>query len=216
VWGDAHDLVRTVARYGLLARITRDRGPDSPTILEVTGPLAVFHLTTVYGRALAALIPLLAEYARFTLEIHGDVEGRQQVLRVEPPILLPAVPAPRRRAPSIAERLARDLADAGYEVEREPSPLTSGDRLLFPELATEHAGTRWLIEIVPFCTAEYLASKLASYRDAGIDCSPGGDRVVLCIDSARAPVSLRRNTLPFARRVEVAELEKVFAMEIVS
>ena len=55
-----------MARYGLIAQIRRD---DDATTLDVMGPLALFHSTMVYGRALAALVPLLVDHPRFELDM---------------------------------------------------------------------------------------------------------------------------------------------------
>jgi predicted nuclease of restriction endonuclease-like RecB superfamily len=202
VWDDANDLVRAAARYGLVASVTRDR--DESTTLDINGPLSLFHATTVYGRALTALIPLLADYSRFTLDISTDPAGYEYTQRVAPPLLLPPVPLPMRRTMSLAERLARDLNTLGCIVEREPPPLVNGATLLFPELAIEHAGRRWNIEIVGFSTHDYLAHKLVHYRNAGAPC------VVLCVDEERTvipdpPLPCGR-ILPFTRRVPSAAL----------
>lgn len=203
VWDDAQDLVRTVARYGLLAKISRGTDGRS-TVLDVTGPLALFHATTVYGRALAALVPLLADRTRFALDLHCDFNGHQRSLHVEPPLLLPAVPASRQRAPSIADYLARDLADAGHHVEREPPPIASGEQLLFPDLIVERGAVRWWVEVVGFSTAEYLAHKLASYRESGIR------KVLLCVDSTRSEGHAIGvgSIIQFRRRIDVRDFER--------
>lgn len=198
VQDDANDLVRAAARFGLVASVTR--APDDATKLDITGPLSLFGSTTVYGRSLTALVPLLADFPRFTLDITCDRGGRH-TLRVGPPLLLPAAPLPKPRRLGLAERLARDLFDLGIAVEREPPPiaLAHAADLLFPELALEHRSLRWYVEIVGFATAEYLTHKLALYRDAGIS------RIALCIDAAHAvlpppPLPCGR-LLPFSRRI---------------
>lgn len=208
VWNDAHALVRTVARYGLLTTISR--GGNGATILEVTGPLAVFHDTTVYGRALAALVPLLAAHERFTLDVHCDFRGQQQVLHVEPPVILPPEP-PRRHGPSAAEHLARELAADGWHVDREPEPVASGSVLLFPDLVVRaHDGPRWWIEILGFSTQDYLDHKLARYREAGIT------EIALCVDSLRRPaagIRADQNIVAFRRRVDPAVLADLIRAE---
>jgi predicted nuclease of restriction endonuclease-like RecB superfamily len=197
VWDRANELVRTAARYGLIARIKRD---GDATLLDVTGPLALFHSTTVYGRALAALVPLLADHARFALDIRCELGGDQAHVTVAPPVLLPPVPVSPRRGPSIAERLAQDLADRGHRIEREPPPIASGDDLLFPDIALDGHGVRYYVEVLGFSTSEYLASKLARYREAGA-------RVVLCVDLAHAPgCELSAGVCSFTRRVDVDDL----------
>lgn len=198
VWDRANELVRTVARYGLIAQIKRD---GDATLLDVMGPLSLFHSTMVYGRALAALVPLLADHPRFELDIRCELGGAQARLRVTPPVMLPPAVTSPRRVPSIAERLARDLVDLGHAVEREPPPIASDEHLLFPDLALDHRGTRWLVEIVGFSTKEYLATKRERYHRAGITA------VMLCVDRASAPgCDLEGQVCSFARRVDVDDL----------
>ena len=159
VWDDPRELWRVAAVRGLLISAVPQR--DGSTTFEIMGPLALFHQTAVYGRALGALVPPLAEQARFELAIRCDELG-EKVLRVVPPLLLPRAPAPRRPPMALDARLARDL-ESDCTVEREPEPIASGDRLLFPQLAVDG----WYIEIIGFATAEFLDEMLARYRAAG-------------------------------------------------
>jgi predicted nuclease of restriction endonuclease-like RecB superfamily len=208
-WDPANALVRTVARYGLVAHASR--GADGETILDVTGPLALFHTTTVYGNALAQLMPLLAEQDRFTLDVVTEQDGIERTLHVEPPLTLPLV-RPRGRPPNVAERLTTDLAKV-CAVEREPAPLAAGDDLVFPDLALSPSRDpdemvdqrdRCYVEIVGFSTAGYLAHKLARYRAAGVE------RVMLCVDEGRVVGSLADLAEPrivgFQKRVDHVEL----------
>ncbi|HEX2688163.1 MAG TPA: DUF790 family protein [Kofleriaceae bacterium] len=198
VWDRANELVRTAQRYGLIAQIRRD---GDTTLLDVIGPLALFHSTMVYGRALAALVPLLADHPRFELDIHSTLGGERVDLQVTPPVLLPKVKVSARRAPSIAERLAQELLDLDHAVEREPPPIASGEHLLFADLVLDRGGTRWFIEVVGFATKEYLTTKLERYRQAGVA------NVVLCVDLANAPgCDLETQILQFTRRVDVDDL----------
>ena len=201
VWDRATELVRTVARYGLISQIRCD---GDATVLDVMGPLALFHATIVYGRALAQLVPLLAEHPRFELDIRCRMSGEEARLHVAPPVWLPPAPA-SRRVPSIAERLASDLEALGHAVEREPTPIASGAHLLFPDLVLDHRGgrgrARWFIEVLGFATHDYLAAKLDRYRGAGIP------RVVLCADLATAPgCEFTAQVCGFTRHVEVDDL----------
>ena len=175
VWDHAHGLVRMASRCGLITQTAHDAG--GALLLRIAGPLALFHATTVYGRALGALVPLLADHARFELDIQCDFASGPHTRRVSPPLLLPAYSP--RLAPSLADRLARDLVTREHVIDREPAPITVGDRVVFPDLAVDHAGTRWLVEVVGFSTADYLADKLALYRAANA-------HVVLCVDTKRS------------------------------
>jgi predicted nuclease of restriction endonuclease-like RecB superfamily len=198
VWDRANELVRTVARYGLIAQIRRD---GEATALDVMGPLALFHSTLVYGRALAALVPLLADHPRFELDIRCELGGEQAHLLVAPPVLLPPPVVSPRRVPSTAERLARDLVALGHVVEREPPPIASGEHLLFPDLVLERDGVRRYIEVLGFSTKDYVTAKLERYRRAGIA------GVVLCVDLATAPgCDLEAQVCGFTRHVDVDDL----------
>jgi predicted nuclease of restriction endonuclease-like RecB superfamily len=194
VWDRANDLVRTIARYGLIAQIKRE---GDATLLDVIGPLALFHQTIVYGRALAVLVPLMANHARFELDIHCRLGGESAHLKVVPPVLLPPVVVSPRRPPSIADRLARELAERGLAVQPEPPPIASGEHLLFPHLVVERDGIPWAIEVLGFSTRDSLTTKLARYRDAGMP------RVVLCVDLATAPgCDLHAQICRFTKRVD--------------
>ena len=226
VWDEPHGLVRLAARCGLLTHTTRE--PDGALLLQLAGPLSLFHRTTVYGRALAALVPLLANHERFELDIHCDFASGPRTLRVMPPVMFP--PYTSRLKPSVADRLARDLEVRECRVEREPPPIVvestamrlvsnelpratnrrdvddDGDddddapHVLFPDLAIEHGGRRWLVEVIGFSTANYLADKLARYAAAG-------ERVILCVDAKRSIVEQEDiSILEFTKRVDADAL----------
>jgi predicted nuclease of restriction endonuclease-like RecB superfamily len=206
-WDRANDLVRTIARYGLIAHVSR--GAHGETLLDVAGPLSLFHSTTVYGSALAQLVPLLAEQPRFTLDVICEFDGLERTLRVErlgdprSDLCLPSV-RPSKRAPSIAQRLAKELEALGRVVEREPPPIASGDELLFPELSFEVDGAHWFVEVIGFSTAEYLTYKLSRYQAAGVE------RIVLCVDTDRTAELLDHpRVLPFRKRIALADLRSV-------
>jgi predicted nuclease of restriction endonuclease-like RecB superfamily len=196
-----HELVRTAARYGLLANVTRE---DTTTVLDITGPLALFHATTVYGRTLASLVPLLADQHRFALEVVCDYQGHLRRLHVESPVWLPPVQRGRRRQ-TMAERLARGLTALGWHVEREPAPIANGAQLLFPELVVappERPEERTWIELVWFATIEYLDARLAAYHAAGID------RVRLFVDEARQVLPVRDGLVGFTGRLDAEVVRK--------
>ena len=177
VWGEAHELVRTAARHGLVTTVTTD---GETTTLEVLGPLSLFHATSVYGRALAGLVPLLADHRRFELTIECDFGHGPATLRVIPPALLPPLTLAHGK-PSLAVQLARQLRKHEVEVALDPPPLVHGRDVMYPDLELTLAGRPWVLELVGFATADYVAAKLARYRAAGIR------EIVLCVDEKRAP-----------------------------
>jgi predicted nuclease of restriction endonuclease-like RecB superfamily len=202
MWGNARPVARTAALRGLLATA---RSGDGEATLDVSGPLALFHRTTVYGRALGALVPALAWCERFALDIRCNLGRGEATAHVASPVLLPPAPAPKRYDSALEARLARDLARQAWRVEREPPALAAGGHLLFPDFRLEHAshGTWWL-EIVGFWTTDYLEHKLARYRAAG------HSNVILCIDAKRAvaddelPAGAR--VVRYERRIDVESI----------
>ena len=90
---------------------------------------------------------------------------------------------------------------------REPEPLTADSTLIFPDFALQHRadpGRRWLVEIVGFWTPDYVARKLALYRQARVA------NLILCIDEARncseADLPPGALVVRFRRRVDPASV----------
>jgi predicted nuclease of restriction endonuclease-like RecB superfamily len=135
VRGDAGPLVRAVAARGLIA-VTSVAG-DGATVFEIAGPLALCHRTSVYGRALGGLVPLLGGCDDFELQIRAEARGQLYELAVAAPALLPALPAPRPW--KLVEQIARDLERRGFTVERAPAPLASPHGIVCPDLRVEVA-----------------------------------------------------------------------------
>jgi hypothetical protein len=186
VEGNARALVRTAKLRGLICTIARVSCSD--TVLEVSGPLALFRRTILYGRALGALVPHLVWCPRFRLRAACLLEERlvDLYLGTGDPIL-PADP-PRYYDSQIEERFAREFRKLApdWDVFREPEPVFAGSRLVFPDFALQHrydASRRWLLEIVGFWTPDYVRRKLALYREARIT---NLINLILCIDEARA------------------------------
>ena len=135
VRGDAGPLMRAVAARGLIA--VTSVAADGATAFEIAGPLALCHRTTVYGRALGGLVPLLGGCDDFEMQIRAEARGQLYELVVAAPALLPALPPPRPW--KLVEQLARDLEKRGFEVERAPAPLASPHGIVCPDLRVEVA-----------------------------------------------------------------------------
>jgi hypothetical protein len=206
--GQAHAVVRQARLRGLLCQV-RPGATEADAMLELSGPLALFRHTLVYGRALASVLPLLAWCTRFRLEAGCVLDGEERALtlRTGDPIF-PSAP-PRRYDSKVESRFARDFARAapGWEVIREPRPVAAGEGLIFPDFALVPRGRpdqAWLLEIVGYWTPEYLARKVAALRAAQLD------RLVLCVDSDRlcageaADLPASARVVPYRRRIDPA------------
>jgi hypothetical protein len=168
LWGRARQVVRHAQRVGLLC-VAHVRPADAVE-LEVSGPLALFRNTRVYGRALASLIPRLGWCERFELCADVDVgEGssRRLVLTQNDPIFVSR--EPRQFDSAVEERFAREFGKLAKEwhLVREPTALSLDGRLVFPDFELVHrrdATRRVLLEIVGYWTPEYLSKKLAALK----------------------------------------------------
>ena len=209
--GNTRALVRHSKLRGLICTVARHpKPPDS--MLELSGPFALFRHTRLYGHALGELVPLLAWCPRFRLRAECVLEGRRLtlVLATGDPIF-PA-DEPRRYDSRIEEHFARDFRRVApdWDVLREPEPVPAGGTLIFPDFALHHrrdAGRRWLLEIVGFWTSDYLARKLAQYRSAHLS------NLILCVDEDRncteGDLPAKALVVRFRRRVDAAAVLKL-------
>ncbi len=203
-FGSARDVVRYARLRGLLCTVA-DLAAHDAYELEISGPYSLFRHTTVYGRALASLVPRLAWCERFEVDADVRIGDRVGALRLQTgdPIT-PSVP-PRRFDSKLEERFARDFARAtsDYRLVREPAPLRAGDSLVLPDFAVVRAGgdepVAWL-EIVGFWTEGYLERKLAQLAHVG------DARFIVCVDAERAcgegTIPERARVVQFRRRVD--------------
>jgi len=178
VIGNAVPIVRRAKLRGLIVNVAH---ADETTRMTISGPLALFHHSRLYGRALGSIVPLLAWSTRFALEARCHLDEGDKMLRLVSgdPIFPSDVPVAFDSA--LEERFARDLRRAApmWDVIRDPLPLVTDGGLAFPDFALihrENSSRRWLIELVGFWTPEYIARKLAAYNTVGIS------NLVLCID----------------------------------
>jgi predicted nuclease of restriction endonuclease-like RecB superfamily len=207
VTGNARAIVSSSTLRGLM---TTAQMHDNNTVeLCISGPLAVFHRTTVYGRALGAIASQLAWCETFVLEAECEVREQPALLRIAAPVLLPPGKASKRYDSKLEARFSRDFSKAApdWRLLREPTAVDAGGRLAFPDFLVEHrhdATRRWWIEIVGFWTADYLAQKFATYRAAQLQ------NIILCIDDRRsvdaADIPIDAKIVRFRKSIAVEEI----------
>jgi predicted nuclease of restriction endonuclease-like RecB superfamily len=176
--GNALPIVRRAKLRGLIVNVVQT---DETTRMTISGPLALFHHSRLYGRALGSIVPLLAWSTRFVLEARCRLDEGDRMLRVRSGDPIFPSDEPVAFDSALEERFARDLRRVAptWDVIRDPQPLLAEGGLAFPDFALIHredASRRWLIELVGFWTPEYIARKLATYRAVGVS------NLILCID----------------------------------
>lgn len=196
-----HRVVSVARLRGLMLRAEE---AHVGTKLVVSGPLAIFHETVKYGRALASWLHTVAATPAWTLEGRARLGGRELLVRLDASAPIPRVRELSRATDSKLEaRLERDLRRHAPAVRfaRESQVLRIGPSLSFPDFALTVGGEKVLVEVVGFWTPEYLAgkSKLATEADVPL---------VLCVDArhARGELAPRPGIVPFTRAIDVPAL----------
>ncbi|MBI4700972.1 MAG: DUF790 family protein [Deltaproteobacteria bacterium] len=247
--GGARALVRLAKLRGLLCTVRQaPREPAAPgpfggagasehraERLDISGPLALFRRTLVYGRALASLVARAGSCLRFELRAECAI-GDPQVG------FAPAVGRIGRRGPEpelstlvvrsgdpifvarelgrydsrVEERFARDFARAApdWDLLREPEAVPAAGTLIFPDFLLRlrrRPERRWLLEVVGYWTPEYVRGKLEKLREAGLP------NLILCIDEERAcgpeelPVAAR--LVRYRRRIDPIDVLRIIDPE---
>jgi uncharacterized protein len=102
-------------------------------------------------------------------------------------------------------RFARDLRKAApeWDLVREPEPVPAGGTIVFPDFLLRHRlcpERSFLVEIMGFWSADYLARKLARLRQARLA------NLILCVDEARASADgdlpAEARVVRFRRRID--------------
>lgn len=187
IYGGARAVVRQVHLRRLLCTVRRTG--EEGVRLEVSGPFSLFRHTTMYGRALASILPLLPWCERFDLIARCRLRGRAVSVHLRPGDPITPGEPPRAYDSRLEERFARDFARANldWDLVREPEPIEAAGVLVFPDFAIVHrrdTSRRFLLEIVGFWTPDYLREKLDRLRamphvplvlciDRGLNCSSG-------------------------------------------
>ena len=199
-----------------MARLTRllcwaqaDSSGRPGAVLSLSGPLSVFHRTTLYGRAMASWLPFLARTRGWSLEatcVIGDQRVRWCADHNDP--LRSGDELIARFDSRVEERLFRELSRVApdWDVLREAQVFRVGRRLVAPDFLLRHrpSGRSVAVEVVGFWTPRYLAAKIATLR-ALETASPW----ILCVDES---LGLTAESLPdwpllrFRRRIDAERL----------
>jgi predicted nuclease of restriction endonuclease-like RecB superfamily len=180
LYGGARAVVRQVHLRRLLCTV--ERKSTEEVRLHISGAFSLFHHTTMYGHALASILPLLLWCERFELIARCVLRGREVITHLNSHDPIARRQPPRQYDSRIEERFARDFTKAGldWDLVREPEPIEVCGTLAFPDFSIIHrrdTSKRFLLEIVGFWTPDYLREKLDRLRHM-----PDGMPLVLCID----------------------------------
>lgn len=212
-WGNVHALVRQAQRLGLIcvAGAESELAADPGTLLEISGPFALFRKTDLYGRALTSLLPQAARCEHFELEADCRLGRAAQLLTLQisatDPIFLPREPA--LADTRVESRFVREFGRVapGWQIERAPEPIVHGRSLICPDWELWHPSApdrRYRFELLGFWTPEHVRQKLLLLTKAKLE------RYVLCVDERRQCQSGElpddRRVLRYKNRVKAAQV----------
>lgn len=195
--GDARTIAKTAKRNGLVVQLSAvgDRGEERVRI-QLAGPLALFHDTAKYGRSLARFVPSLVALPGWALRATVLVGGqRAELVLSEDDGVLFAGTIATAAADPIAYRLLRDLHKGGVRVNLAPPLLHLGERLIVTDFALEWGERRIYVDILPFATAEQLASKLAQVAQLEVP-------MLLCVQEGSAGANRSSLVVPYRRSID--------------
>ena len=180
LFGNSRPIIRHAKWKGLICTIRADiKGAAGAVLVEISGPLSVLLKTRVYGKALAELAPYLGLCEKFQMEAK---------VRSEPPTVFkvatgdpifsksPKNPYDSKLEENFAKRFLKATED--WDLTREPTPVRSAGKIIFPDFAICHRTNLslvWYLEIVGFWTDDYLKEKVRQYRNAQLT------RLILCV-----------------------------------
>lgn len=200
--GHARRVVSAAQLAGLMLRAEEDE--TGTTRLAVSGPLALFHETIKYGRALARWLHALATTPAWRIRGEARLGGRALAFALEASDPIPLRERLSRATDSKVEaRLAQALRREAphVRVERESVVVAVGRRRAYPDFVLHLPEGRVLVEVVGFWTPAYLASKAELARQAQVP-------LVLCVDVRHAHGALAEGdtVVSFRKTIEVPAL----------
>lgn len=176
---DVERVVLAAKRLGLVAWFSRE---GEAVRLSLSGPLALFHETTKYGRLLARFLPALASAPAWSLRANVVLGETSAWLDLDDAGPLGGIAAMPGDVESTAvRRIARALRRGRHPWRVEEAGIVHVEgAMLAPDFALASDAGRVLVELVPFATPEHVARAVELARRAG-------GRLLLCVDARFAP-----------------------------
>jgi predicted nuclease of restriction endonuclease-like RecB superfamily len=207
LYGGARAVVRQVHLRRLLC--TLERSKEEGVQLKISGAFSLFRHTTMYGHALASILPLLLWCEHFNLLARCVLRERELNVHLSSRDPIARGQSPQQFDSRLEERFARDFtrANLDWDLVREPEPFEACGTLIFPDFAVVHRrdiSKRFLLEIVGFWTPDYIREKLRRLRH--LPSTP----LILCINRTlncgEGELPAHSRIVFFQKRIDPAEV----------
>lgn len=198
------DVARIVAFAKRLGLVAWCEAQGAGVRLSLSGPLALFHETTKYGRLLARFVPALVSAPSWSLRAHvvlGDKSGWLELDDGGPLGGLHAFPGDVES--TVVRRLTRALRRGGHPWRIEDAEIVHVDgAMIVADFALVREGRRVLVDLVPFATPEHFARRLDLARKMR-------GRLLVCVDARFAPPEPAPFVLRYRGSVDARDLVAV-------
>lgn len=212
--GNARAIVRHAKLKGLICTVHKPREDNSgeDICIYLSGPLALFQKTCMYGKALAELVPMLSWCKNFELRAKCSPEDNELELVIKPGDPIFPQNKPKEFDSKIELRFFRDFQKKAidWDLIREPKPFEAGSALIFPDFMIKHRRKKnlcWYLEIVGYWTTEYLQNKISKLKKAKIN------NMIICIDRSlkcsNEDLRLQGELIWYSKRIDVNSVLKI-------
>ncbi len=166
-------IIRQAKLRGLICEFSRLS--KNQIRLRISGPLALFGPTRIYGHRFQEFIPLLFWNLNFSARIFFRVDSENFFLFLNSSSPLKVAEPPVFFDSKIEDKFYTEFGKATlkWNLVREPEPLQLSDRLLFLDFGIEQhpnhesetiSNPRIFLEIIGFWTADYIRKKQEDIR----------------------------------------------------
>lgn len=179
--------------FGLLKHLGLMYQVDEDLTVTVTGPAALFKQTRKYGTTMAKLLPSImkADEWHVSAQVETEVSDETRIYEFSVDDSQAALFPAQTSVDSFDSEVERDFATRidslaeGWTVEREPTILRAGNRVMIPDFSFERDRGQpadepaFYLEVVGFWTPEYLEEKLAK-----VDVVESEHPIMLAVDES--------------------------------
>ena len=166
--GSWQDLFHAIKKYGLIYEVYKDNG----LWVKIDGPSCLFKLTRRYGVGIAKLLPIIVANPQWTVKAKilwrftNEICDFKLESQKHSSLLKKQRPQTLTYDSSIEEDFSSKFQalTTGWELKREPEPVTADKHVIIPDFSLEKAGIKIYLEIVGFWTEDYLHRKIKKLK----------------------------------------------------
>ncbi len=211
VLGDVRRLVRQAKLDGLICEVRKIRDTHG-IVLRISGPLALFRQSKLYGSCFCKILAFLPWTEFFKLKAFFRLNNENFMVQLQSgdPI------KPHCGETSFDSKLEENFVKTfskfkdHWDLVREPEPIElANGQLMYPDfkiISRFDPARFWFVEIVGFWTEDYLAKKFESLNEVN------NNNWLIFLKDNKSEITVKfkelKNVLIFKRKINQADIEK--------